>query len=85
MAYAAFNLVPPDYRFDAFDGAQHDVTDGYRLRALHECGAVTVVVVAARELVSAERAVDIIRERLFGSCYCVRREVLVPCTAQRCE
>lgn len=63
--------------------------DGLVVRLRHECGAwcmfdVEHIEFATRPGPDAARAFgDIIRAR--AACYCVPREVVVPCTARRCE
>lgn len=86
IKYACVSLAPSDYTFDRFDGIRHlHEDDAIMLAARHDCGAMAVVRIDAVEMVSAEHVIDLIRSRLFGSCYCVRREVFVPCTFQKCE
>lgn len=65
------------------------VGDGVRVRAWHECGSLVFVDIDAIDLVMAgsdASFVDLIIDALDrAGCYCVPREVIVPCTAQRCE
>lgn len=68
----------------------HDAMgDGLRVRVRHECGAWCCFFVDARDFLydpgpGAVRALyRVISDR--AGCYCVPREVVAPCTAQRCE
>ena len=59
----------------------------FRVFARHDCGARLVIAIDERSLVAAREreAVGLIVDAIESAgCYCVRREVIVPCTAQVC-
>jgi hypothetical protein len=81
-------LCPSDYKVLWSSGPfANTVSSGVRFRVVHECGAMTEVDLRDDDVLwnATEESLRRIWQRVYGSCYCVRREVLVPCTHQRCE
>lgn len=89
LRYAASRMLPPR----GFHGASVyewvEVladSDTLRVRARHECGALLIIDITARYLLTSESVACAIVDAIDrAGCYCVPRETSVPCTARRCE
>jgi hypothetical protein len=84
---AHHNLKPRGFELEHVDMLADQ--DAFRVVASHVCGSRLVVRITGRMIVAArgERAaiMAIIDAIDRAGCYCVPREVLVPCTARSCE
>jgi hypothetical protein len=91
IAYAATHLLGArGFRGAGFASLWVDVlADGevVRVAARHSCGSRLIVEFTGESLYAAGPGADrLILDTLDrAGCYCVPREVLVPCTAQGCE